>query len=519
MTESATEPGSTPGVPDAEAIDDSRLAPGKSLRQTAARGTLINSAFQIALSVLNVLQRVITAAFLTRAQYGLWGVIISILVNLGFLKNFGIPDKYIQQSEADQERAFQKAFTLELLTSVGFFLLVAMVLPLWALAYGHEEIIVPGIVMCTSVILAAFKAPVWIYYRRMQYARQRLLSGIDPVVTFVVTVALAIAGAGYWCFVGGLVAGSAAGALSCTIWSPYPLRLVFERGTVREYASFSWPLLGGAISRLLVVQGSLLVANHVVGLEGVGAIALATTFAVFADRVDGLVSSSIYPAVCAVAHRLDLMVEVFVKSNRVALIWAMPFGAGLALFADDLVTFALGDRWQPAVGLLAAFGLTCAVGQVAFNWHVFLRAMDNTRPLLAGAVANVLTFAVVSVPAMFAWGLTGYAAGFAASTLVQLAVRSYYIHRIFRGFRVLRQLGRAVAPTLPAVGLVLLVRLVDPADRTLAWAIAELGLYSAATILFTVLFERRLVAELVGYLRGRGGQGPMQSIAAEASKT
>src|SRR5256714_12413361 len=171
--------------------------------------------------------------------------------------------------------------------------------------------------------ISALESPSWVPYRRMQYARQRYLTVVDPVMGFVVTVSLAVAGAGYWCFVGGTIAGSVAGALVCTVTSPYPLRFRFDRGTVREYASFSWPLVGAGMSRLILVQGSFLVANRVVGLPGLGSIALATSFAVFADRVDAIVSATLYPAICAVADRKQLLAEAFTKSNRVALMWAM----------------------------------------------------------------------------------------------------------------------------------------------------------------------------------------------------
>jgi O-antigen/teichoic acid export membrane protein len=485
-------------------IDPSRLPEGAgSLRRTAARGTLINSGFQIGLSALNVVQRVVVAAFLTRAEFGLWGVVASVVINLSWLKDFGIADKFIQQSEPDQEAEFQKAFTLELATSVAFAALVAVLLPLWALAYGHAAIIVPGVLLAISVPISAFESPAWIPYRRMQYARQRLLTVVDPVIVFAVTIALAVAGAGYWCFIAGVLAGSVAGAAVCAATSPYRIRLRFERGTVRRYASFSLPLVGAGLSRLLVVQGALIVANHVGGLAGVGAIGLATTYAVFADRVDAIVSQTIYPAVCAVAHRRSTLAEVFVKTNRVALMWAMPFGAGLALFGGDLVHFVLGDRWSSAVPLLAAFGLTCGIGQVAFNWTVFLRAVNETRPILTSAFVNVAVFLIVSVPAMIAFGITGYAVGFAAANLVQIVLRGYYMRRLFSGFNVLRQLGRAIAPTIPPSVLILLERALVDGHRTPARAVTELVVYALVTIAMTMLLERRLVSEMVGYLSGR----------------
>lgn len=501
-----------------EGVDPSRRAPGMThLRRHVARGMLVNSGFQVGLSGLGALQRVVVAAFLTREEFGLWGIILTILVNLTWLRDLGIADKYVQQSEPDQEKAFQKAFTLELLVSVAFLGIVVLVLPLWAIAYDREDIIVPGIVVTLAMPISAFKSPAWVPYRRLQYARERALVSIDPVVAFVVTVALAATGAGYWCFVWGTVAGALVAAIACTVTSPYPLRLRFERGTVRDYASFSWPLVGAGLSRLLLVQGSLLVANHVLGLAAVGAIVLATSFAIFADRVDNIVSQTIYPAVCAVADRRELLAEAFAKSNRIALVWAMPFGVGLALFAADLVHFVLGDRWEPAIGLLAAFGLTCAVGQVAFNWTVFLRAVNQTRPIAVGAAVYLVTFLGVAIPGMYEWGVAGYAAGFAFATLVQVALRGWYMHRLFGGFSSLAQLIRSMLPAVPGALLVLAVRAVLPGEREPALAVAEVVLYAGVTVAFTALLERHLVREVWGYLFGHADRAPRPSPAADTA--
>ena len=72
---------------------------------------------------------------------------------------------------------------------------------------------------------AGLLSPLWIYYRRMQFVRQRALQAIDPSVSFVVTVALAIAGAGYWALVIGAVAGTWTAALVTLATSPYRPRL------------------------------------------------------------------------------------------------------------------------------------------------------------------------------------------------------------------------------------------------------------------------------------------------------
>jgi O-antigen/teichoic acid export membrane protein len=312
-------------------------------------------------------------------------------------------------------------------------------------------------------------------------------------------------GAGYWCFVIGFLAGSASGAIAATVTSQYPLKLRFERGTLRQYASFSWPLLGFQLSSLFVVQGVLIAGARTVGIAGVGAITLASTVSQLSERLDSIVSETLYPAVCAVADRTELLFETFVKSNRVALMWGMPFGVGLALFASDLVHFGLGERWVPAIGVLTAFGLIAGFGQIAFNWQIFMRAVNRTRPIFYGSLLNVAVFLVATLPLMIAFGLTGYAAGMALGVVLHICLRAFFLRRLFPGFRLARHFLRAIAPSVPAAAAVLLLRLLVGGDRSLARALGELALYAVVTIVSTLYFERGLLTEMAGYLRGRGG--------------
>jgi O-antigen/teichoic acid export membrane protein len=483
-------------------FDTSRVDPSVvSLRRHTARGTIVNSCFQIGLYSLGTIERLAVAAWLTPGQYGFWGILLSALMGLMWIKSAGIADKYVQQSEPDQELAFQKAFTIELCLSLAFFVLAAIALPLYALAYGRPAMILPGIILALSVPLTTFEAPAWIPYRRMQYARQRFLSAVDPVVTSLASVALVAAGFGYWGLVIGAVGGSLLGGIVCVATSPFRIRLRADRATIKEYVKFSWPLISFSLCGFAILQGSLLAANHAVGLAGIGAIGMAANVAGLADGVDGIVSQTIYPAVCAVAKQRDLLAEVFVKSNRIALMWAIPVTVGIALFAGDLVHFVLGDRWKPAIGLFAAVTLCCGFGQVAFNWAIFLRATNNTRPIFTSRLVQLGVFLLIGIPAIFKLGLTGYAISFAAMTLSQVVMRSYYMRRLFGGFNAFRQLYRAVVPSIPPVALLLLTRALIGEHRSGPRVLVELVLYAVAAIVSTIVLERSLVRELADYLR------------------
>ena len=481
---------------------------GRGLREHTVRGALINAGFQTGFVGLGFVRNVAVAAFLTASEFGFWGLVLTTVMTLAWLKQVGIGDKYIQQDEENQELAFQKAFTLELGWSLVFYLIIAAALPVYGLAYGHEDIVVPGLVLSLALVTGALQTPIWIAYRQMRFVRQRTLEAVDPVLSTALVIGLAAAGLGYWALVIGIVAGGIAGAAVALATCPYPLRLRYDHGTFRRYFGFSWPLFLLSAASLVTVQGTILIGSWTVGLAGIGAIGLAGQIAKFSDQVDGILGRTIYPAICAVKDRLDLLFEAFVKSNRLALMWGLPFGVALALFASQLVDHLLDDTWEEAIPLLAVFGVIFGVRQIGFNWTLFFAARDNTRPMAVEGGLVVASFAVFTVPLLITSGLTGYAIGAAATVGVQLAIRAYYLSRLFESFRFLRYVARSIAPTVLAAAAVLAVRLAIGGDESPGVALAELGLYVAVTALATYVLERPLIAEVLGYLRGTVAPAP-----------
>lgn len=492
--------------PPATGSDDSRarrFGISGSLRAHAARGTLINTAFLVALSSLGLVKGFILAGFVARSDYGIWGILGVSLGTLMWLRQIGVEDKYVQQDDDDQEVAFQKAFTLELIVTGAFVVVLAASLPLFALVYGIPELIAPGLVLIAALVAGVFQTPLWIFYRRMQFARQRSLQAIDPIVGFVVSIALAVAGAGYWALVIGVLAGAWSSAVAALLWSPYRLRLRYDRGTLRRYASFSWPLLVSTGASVMMAQSAIIVAEGHLGLAAIGVIALASTITSFTDRVDELVTGTLYPAICAIKDRTALVYESFVKSNRLALMWAVPFGTALTLFCSDLVTYGIGEKWRPAVTVLQVYGLAAALNHIGFNWDAYFRARGETRPMAVTSIAALVSFTAVGIPLLLLYDLRGFALGVAIQGLVALAFRAYYLQRLFEHFTFLRHAVRGCLPTLPAAAIVLLLRAIETGERTLAMALAELAVYVLITVASTWYFESRLLREAVGYLTAR----------------
>jgi O-antigen/teichoic acid export membrane protein len=483
---------------------------GQGLRSRIARGGLVHAAFLASLNVLVLVRGVALAGFLTTTEYGLWALLLIGFSTVGALAQVGIDDKYIQQDHPDQEAAFQVAFTLQCMLMALFAGLILVAMPLFALLYGHEELLAPGLTLALAAPAYALQAPVWVHYRRMNFVRQRLIQVADPVVALVLTIGLAIAGFGVWAPVAGLVVGAWSTAVLALIYSPYAVRLRYERGSLGAYASYSWPLFASALSFIVLAHTPALVADRTLGLAAVGAIALGTSIAVFAHRLDTMITDALYPAICAVKDRTDLLFEAFSKSNRLALLWALPCGTGVALFAADFVELVIGEQWRLAVGLIAIFGLTAALAEVAFNWTAFMRALGRTRPIAVAGVVQLVAVLAIAIPLLVSHGLTAFAAGNAVAIALAVGVRLLYLSRIFPLGRMLTELWRPVLPAGVAAGAILALRLAGPDGRGPLRVIAEVALFALLSAALSFAAERRLLREVVGYLRGSSrapGQG------------
>ncbi len=493
--------------PTPERVATGRPQAGSGLRIRAARGTLVNAAFLLGVNTLNLVRGFLVAAFLTTAEYGVWGVVLVVLFTLVFLRQVGIGEKYIQQDEADQERAFRKAMTFELALAAVVLLAGVALVPALAAIFDEPAIIAPALVSLLVVPAQALQAPLWIFYRDMDFVRQRKLQILDPVTGFIIAVALLAAGWNYWALIVGVVAGAWVGALVSLRASPYRFRWTWDRATLRSYASFSWPLFFAGMSGIVVGQGLLIVGEAKLGLAGVGIIALASTISQYSDRADQAISQTIYPTICAVKDRADLLYEAFVKSNRLALMWGAPFGLGLAMFAEDLVRFGIGERWRPGIALMQAIGVSVAVHQIGFNWDAFYRARADTKPIAVAAAISIVAFLAIGLPLLAAEGLRGLALATLLVEVVNFTIRMVFLRRLFPDFRFLRHAARALLPSLPAVGLVALLRLTLGEESTLLAALAMFALYVVTTLVATALVERALLREMLAYLRRRPAAG------------
>jgi O-antigen/teichoic acid export membrane protein len=485
-------------------------SPARGLRAATARGGVVNAAFLSGAEGLVLLQGLLATALLGPSAIGLYGVVTTTAMTVVQLRRVGIDEAFVQQVADDEEAEFQRAFTVELGIGLLGSLVIAVAAPILAALYDDDRLLALTLAVAYLPVAFALQAPQWAAFKAMDYLRLRLLQAIVPLGTVAVAVPLLLAGVGVWSLVIGPLCGNAAAVVAAWALSPYRLRLRFERAAARRYLGFSWPIFVTSLAALVVAQAQVAVFGLSDGLAAAGWITLAATLTRYADRADQILATTIYPAIVRVRDRLAVQEELFAKANRLTLMWAFPFGAGLALFAGDLVAFVLGEKWHGAVVLIGGLAVAAGLQQLGYNWFSFYRARGSSWPQAVESAVFAGSFAVLAVPGALIGGARWFVAGRVACALCVLAVRQVYLRRLLPAVRLLPLGLRAAAPVALATVPVLAVRLALWGDeRTLAQALAELALWLGGLALATTRLERGLIAELRGYLR-RGAGDPRQ---------
>src|SRR5205814_750362 len=132
----------------------------------------------------------------------------------------GSDEAYVQQEEADQEVEFQKACTLELSLSLLFTVLIAIAAPVLVAVYDDDRLLALTLAVSYLPIAFALQAPLWIFFRRMDFIRQRSLQAVVPVATFLVTIPVVLATDSVWSLVVGAFAGNVAAVILSIRLSP-----------------------------------------------------------------------------------------------------------------------------------------------------------------------------------------------------------------------------------------------------------------------------------------------------------
>ncbi len=316
---------------------------------------------------------------LTAAEIGVAAIGIGVSTIAFAAKEFASADFLIQRRALDRSD-INTAFTIAASASAAVSAILFGAAGLIEAAYAAPGIAVFLYVMCLAGLADAVSSPTQALLRReMAFSVLARVNVAAAVATAGITILLADAGFGLISVAWGQAVGAATKAALSVAWAP--MRLPIHPSLAAWRAVLSFGGSKGAMTVIDRVYEALpqLVLGRTMSHAAVGIYNRSTVLSGIPDRfMMSAVFSFTFPALAARVREGGDLKSAYLKAfSYIAAVYC-PALALVALIADPIVSFTLGEGWEPVVPLLRLLSVAA----------IFWVPMIITTPTLFALGAN-----------------------------------------------------------------------------------------------------------------------------------
>jgi lipopolysaccharide exporter len=325
------------------------------------------------------------------------------------------------------------------------------------------------------------------FRKELKLFREFQLLLIKRIVSFVVTISIAIVVRSYWALVIGILAGSAGGVVLSYLFHPFRPRLdLTARGELLHFSK--WRVLDNIINTLANRSADLIIGRNL-GPGPLGVYGLAQEISYLpSSELSAPINRAVYPGYAKVSSDPDKLRAQFLEVLGLTALLTAPLAFGIAAIAPLLVPLLLGDAWLETVPLIRILAVAGLLVSLRTNVGYVFLALGRSRLLVA---MTAVRFGVV-VPALvfgtLYFGTEGAAWTILGTAIAILPITYSFMQRVLR-VRLADHGSVLWRPAVAAIGMAWVVR------EYLAWT--EHGFAASHTVL---AFASAVVLGIVVYV-------------------
>ena len=352
--------------------------------------------------LLDFVAIVVLARILSPDDFGLVAIAASVVTIVEGLAAFDVNKALIRTR--DEDRAlYDTAWTLSALRGFVSALVMVSIAPL----LSDARVAAVMVALALSPLMTGLSNPRFVLFERdLVYSRLAVLTLGAKVVSFSVTLVLAVAYRSYWALVIGLLAGSLVSLILTYALRPYRPRVSLARFS--DIFAFSGWLSLTTVVTTLAMETDKIIVGRLLGVADAGLYFMTQRIGVLPTReLISPLQRILFPSFSELAHDRDRLRRVVCESVNVLGSLSLPAGCGFALVANDFVPLALGGQWVTIVPLLTVLVPYLGLRATLSMTLPCVMALGATRLLFWVSFA----YALVHLPAFIAgtalFGLAG----------------------------------------------------------------------------------------------------------------
>nr|WP_145546202.1 lipopolysaccharide biosynthesis protein [Variovorax boronicumulans] len=342
----------------------------------------------------------VLARLLAPEDFGLVAMVMSVAAFAGVFKDFGLSAAAVQAADSLTPAQASNLFWLNL--AVGALLTLATMAsaPLVGRIFDQAALVPVTVCMALSFLLASLGTQHAATLQRLLLFRRKAAADVaGALLSFGLSILLALQGYSYWALVWGTLAGTLATSLLLVALSPLPLQRPRLGQGVRHLLRF-----GGDVTAFEFVNYFHRNLDNVLigrfwGAEALGLYSRAYQLLMFPiNNLRAPINTVAFAAMSKLRGDPEQFRAYYRKVSFLLALTSMPVVAFLAVAAESVLALLLGPRWSGAVPIFQALALAGFIQPVASLRGLVALSSGRSRDYLFLGVINAvgvcLAFAV-----------------------------------------------------------------------------------------------------------------------------
>lgn len=382
----------------------------ENLKKKVLTGFGILGFSQIFQQVFALISKIILARLLIPDDFGLASMAFIVLSVIGIFGTFGVGSAFVHKKVGkDFEKAKNTLFIMSAFTSIIYFALVLIAAPFVAEFFKVPVLKYMVMVLAFSFLIRILASvPSTIIEKEMMFGRKTAVIMTGTIVSFIITVVLALMGFGAWSIIWGSIGMAVSQAILQFIFAPYIPKFDFSRDIVKEYFNYGKYLTVSKFVGVVISEGDDTIIGRILGVASLGFYNLAAHAATLPMAlITGVVNQIMFPLFAKLQGDIERFKRGFIRAFKLGNFLAIPAVAGIVILAPEIVYAVFGEKWMPMVPfiyILGAYGFLNSVSSL--NGSVF-NAFGKTKIIQQISVVQLILFIVLVYPLIKIWGVGG----------------------------------------------------------------------------------------------------------------
>lgn len=383
-------------------------------------------------------------------EFGLYGLVGSIIVILGYFSDIGLAASLIQKKEALTNIDLRTTFTIQQ-TLVLFLSLIVLIASPWIRNYynlaGPEYWLLLALLF--SFVISSLKSiPSVMLERSLRFDLIMIVRIVETLVFNIIVVTLALKGNGVFSYVPAVIFQSLIGLILIYIFKPWPIGFAFSKDSLKKLLKFGVPYQTNSLIAVAKDQFVNLFLWKIVGAAGMGYVNWGFYYSQMPQR---LIMDNATRVAFPTLSRMQDHPDEFRKSTERLLkficLIIFPTLVGIALLWSHLAYLVpKWNKWQPALIPLYLYCFSAILS-------CFSTPLTNT--LYALGKAKIVTYLMIMWLALewllkptlaIRFGYIGVA--YAAAIIAFSSFVPFFIAKKIIGFSAIKSLGAVTISTV-----------------------------------------------------------------------